>query len=145
MVKALAFAVLTGWVLLAAGPAHGATPVFDKPGVVYHPEVKKCAECHPGAPKEYRVARPVDALCYQCHDRKDTKKQVHGPLGSGECTTCHDPHGSPHRALAVASPEVLCSTCHDQASSGKHMKQSRAKGCTTCHDPHASDKTFLQK
>jgi len=119
--------------------------VFDKPGVVYHPGVKKCDKCHPGAPKEYRVARPVDALCYKCHLRKDNKKLVHGPLGSGECTTCHDAHGSPHRALAIAAPDALCTTCHDQASSRKHMKQSRGKGCTTCHDPHASNKTFLQK
>ncbi len=137
--------LFAGWILFPAGSAHGAPPVFDKPGVTYHPEVKKCAECHPEAPKEYRVARPVDALCYRCHDRMDTKKRVHGPLGSGDCTICHDPHGSPNRALAVASPEVLCGTCHDQASSGKHMKQSAGKGCTVCHDPHASDKTFFQK
>jgi predicted CXXCH cytochrome family protein len=137
--------MLTGGVLLAAGSVHGAPPVFDKPGVVYHPDVKKCVDCHPGAPKEYRVAAPVDALCYKCHDRKDTRKLVHGPLGSGDCTTCHDPHGSPNPALAVAPPQVLCGTCHDHASTGKHMKQSLGKGCTTCHDPHSSDKMFLQK
>jgi predicted CXXCH cytochrome family protein len=143
--RALAFALLTVWVLLAAGSAHGAPPVFDKPGVVYHPDVKKCAGCHPGAPKEYRVPRPVDALCYRCHDRKDSKKLVHGPLGSGECTICHDPHGSPHRALTVASPEVLCNTCHDQASSAKHMRESKAMGCVTCHEPHSSSKAYLRK
>lgn len=145
LVRALLLAVLAGSVLHPAVAAHGALPVFDRPGVTYHPDVKKCAECHPGAPKEYRVPRPVDALCYGCHDRMDAKKLVHGPLGSGECTICHDPHGSPYKALAVASPEVLCGTCHDQDSSGEHVRQSRGKGCTSCHDPHASDKKFLQK
>lgn len=143
--KAILGFLVAGWILLPAYAAFGVPPVFDKPGVIYHPDVKKCADCHPGAPKEYRVDRPVEALCYKCHDRMDTKKLIHGPLGSGDCTICHDPHGSPNRALAVAAPEVLCGTCHDQASSGKHMRQSRGKGCTGCHDPHASDKTFLQK
>jgi len=115
------------------------------PNFTWHPEVGKCAACHPDDRKSFQVAHPRDALCYQCHDRKDAKKEVHGPLGSGDCTTCHDPHGSPHRALTSASPEVLCGTCHDHTSSRKHMKQSRGKGCTTCHDPHASDKAFLQK
>ena len=137
--------LLAGWILHPAFPVFGAPPVLDKPGVVYHPDVKKCGACHPGAPKEYRVARPVDALCYRCHDRKDTKKHVHGPLGSGECTSCHDPHGSPNRALAVASPEALCPLCHDQASSRRHMKQSPGKGCAVCHDPHSSERIFLLK
>lgn len=137
--------VLAGWILHPAGFAHGATPEFDKPGVVYHPGVKKCAKCHPGAPKAYRVERPVDALCYRCHLRKDTKKLVHGPLGSGECTTCHDPHGSKNRALAVAPADVLCTSCHDHNSSEKHLRWAKGKGCVTCHDPHSSNKAFLQK
>jgi len=137
--------LFAGGILLSSVPADAAPPVFDTPGVIYHPGVKKCAGCHPGAPKEYRVARPVDALCYRCHVRKDTKKLVHGPLGSGECTACHDPHGSKYRAFVVASTEVLCKTCHDHASSANHMKQSRGKRCTACHDPHASDKSFLRK
>ena len=143
--QAILLVVLAGWILHPAGSAHGAPPVFDKPGVIYHPGVKTCTKCHPGAPKEYRVARPVDALCYRCHPRKDTKRLVHGPLGSGECTACHDPHGSKYRAFAVASAEVLCRSCHDQKSSEKHFKQTRGKGCVTCHDPHSSSKAFLQK
>jgi len=142
---AVLLVVLAGWILHPAGSAHAAPPVFDKPGVTYHPDVKKCADCHPGAPRDFHVARPVDALCYRCHDRMDTKKLVHGPLGSGDCTTCHDPHGSPYRALTVASPDVLCNRCHDQASSAKHMRESKAKGCVTCHEPHSSSKAFLRK
>jgi predicted CXXCH cytochrome family protein len=111
----------------------------------YHPEAEKCIGCHAETAGGYVVSGRKDTLCYQCHDRMDARKQVHGPIGSGDCTTCHDPHGSANRALSVASPESLCGLCHDQASSGKHMKQSRGKACTDCHDPHASDKTFLQK
>jgi len=143
--KVVMFALLAGWILHPAFPAFGAPPVFDKPGYTYHPDVKKCEACHPADRKGFAVAHPVDALCHRCHDRKDAKKYVHGPLGSGECTSCHDPHGSPNRALAVASPEALCQACHDQASSRRHMKQSRGKGCVACHDPHSSGRNFLLK
>ncbi|MBI5058151.1 MAG: hypothetical protein HZB86_09265 [Deltaproteobacteria bacterium] len=137
-----------GWLLnpaFSVSAGNVAAPVLDKPGYVYHPDVKKCAGCHPEERKGYRVARPVDTMCYRCHVRKDTKKFVHGPLGSGDCISCHDPHGSPNRFQAVAAPEVLCRMCHDQKSSEKHLKQARATGCVSCHDPHSADKSFLRK
>ena len=143
--KVAMFVLLAGWILHPAFPVFGAPPVFDKPGTIYHPDGKKSMACHPNDRKGHTVPHPVDALCYRCHKRLDTKKYVHGPLGSGECTSCHDPHGSPNRALAIASPEALCPTCHDQASSKRHMKQSRGAGCAACHDPHSSDRNFLLK
>lgn len=143
--KAAMIAMLAGWILHPAFPVYGAAPVLDKPGYVYHPDVKKCAVCHPKDRKGHAVPRPVDALCYRCHRRKDAGKYVHGPLGAGECTSCHDPHGSPYRALAVAAPGDLCPKCHDQTSSRRHMKQSRGKGCTACHDPHSSGRNYLLK
>jgi predicted CXXCH cytochrome family protein len=145
LVQVLLVIVSAGWILHPADSAHGAPPVFDKPGYVYHPDVKKCSGCHPQEGKGYRVTRPVDAMCYRCHGRKDTKKYLHGPLGSGDCISCHDPHGSPNRFLTVAGPQVLCRMCHDQKSSEKHILRAKGKGCVTCHDPHSSNKTFLLK
>ncbi|RJP25248.1 MAG: hypothetical protein C4529_01280 [Deltaproteobacteria bacterium] len=139
---------LAGWLLhpaFSVSAGNVTAPVLDRPGYVYHPDVKKCAACHPEERKSYRVARPVDTMCYRCHARKDAKKYLHGPLGSGDCISCHDPHGSPNRFMMVAAPEVLCRMCHDQKSSGKHLKQAKGKGCVSCHDPHSADKSFLRK
>ena len=111
----------------------------------YHPEAEKCAGCHAETSRGYVVSGRKDTVCYQCHDRKDGKKLVHGPLGGGDCTTCHDPHGSMYPALTVAKAEGLCVTCHDQPHSRKHIGESRAAGCVTCHEPHSSSKAFLQK
>jgi len=111
----------------------------------YHPEVEKCTACHGETARGYLVTGRQDAVCYQCHDRKDGKKLLHGPLGGGDCTTCHDPHGALNPALTVAKAEGLCVKCHDQPHSEKHMRESRAVGCVTCHDPHSSGKDYLQK
>jgi len=116
-----------------------------KGGYGYHEDVEKCASCHDNPAGSYAVRGPKDALCYRCHDRQDGGRIVHGPLGGGECTVCHDPHGSMNVALTVARPEALCVSCHDQESSAKHMKQSRGRRCTECHTPHSSDKSFLRK
>jgi len=111
----------------------------------YHPEVEKCGGCHSGTAGGYVVSGRKDTVCYQCHDRKDGKKLVHGPLGGGDCTSCHDPHGALNPALTVAKAEGLCVMCHDQPSSQKHVKESKAVGCVKCHEPHSSAKDFLRK
>jgi len=116
-----------------------------KGAYLYHAAVEKCAECHGPAGKGFAVAAPRDALCYRCHDRKDGGKLAHGPMGNGDCTACHDPHGSTQKALTVAREDSLCISCHDQKSSENHFRRSRGKACTSCHDPHSSDKPFLQR
>ena len=111
----------------------------------YHPEVEKCAGCHGDTARGYLVTGRNDTVCYRCHDRKDGKKLVHGPLGGGECTSCHDPHGAMNASLTVAGAEGLCVKCHDQPHSAKHMRESKAVGCVTCHEPHSSGREYLQK
>lgn len=130
-----------------AGGASAALEVTAsaKGGYVYHKPVGKCAECHGSAGKGYSVKAPKDSVCYRCHGRMDGKKLVHGPMGSGECTACHDPHGSANKAFTVARHELLCVSCHDQKSSAGHIAKSRGKACTACHDPHSSDRVYLQK
>ena len=90
---AVLLVVLAGWILHPAGYSHAAPPVFDKPGVTYHPDVKKCADCHPGAPRDFHVARPVDALCYRCHDQASSAKHMRESKAAG-CVTCHEPDSS---------------------------------------------------
>ena len=111
----------------------------------YHPEIEKCAGCHERPERGYAVSGPKETMCYRCHDRQDARKNVHGPLGGGDCTACHDPHGSGNAALTMARHEALCVSCHDQESSADHLRRSKGKACTACHEPHSSDRQFLQK
>ena len=111
----------------------------------YHPEIEKCAGCHDRPERGYAVSGPKETMCYRCHDRQDARKNVHGPLGGGDCTACHDPHGSGNAALTTARHETLCVSCHDQESSADHLRRAKAKACTACHEPHSSDRQFLQK
>jgi len=110
-------------------------------GYRYHPEAERCGGCHGDG--GFAVAGPTDAVCYRCHDRKDGGRNVHGPLGGGDCTSCHDPHGSANPGLTVEAPGVLCRGCHDQKSSEAHLRAARGKPCTACHDPHSADRPFL--
>ncbi len=132
---------------VAAGKSAASVAVIGDPkgAYRYHPEVEKCAGCHDRPERGYAVAGPRDTICYRCHDRQDAKKNVHGPLGGGECTACHDPHGSGNAALTTARLETLCVSCHDQESSADHLKRSKGKACTACHEPHSSEKQFLRK
>lgn len=117
----------------------------EKGSFRYHAGVEKCADCHAKGGRGYAIPPPTDALCYRCHRRQDKGRLVHGPIGSGDCAACHDPHGSAHKALTRERHETLCVTCHDQQSSEGHLKASRGKACTSCHDSHSSAKTFLRK
>lgn len=116
-----------------------------KGAYAYHASVEKCAGCHGPEGKGYDVGPAKDKVCYLCHARMDGKKMAHGPMGSGECTACHDPHGSPNKAFMVARPDLLCVSCHDQKTSAAHIAKSRGKACTGCHEPHSSDKVNLLK
>lgn len=133
-------------VIRASGGGSAATldvKAAAKGTYAYHEPVGKCAECHGAGGAGYTLAGPRDKLCYRCHGRMDGKRFAHGPMGNGECTACHDPHGSSNRALSVSRPDQLCVSCHDQKASSGHIAGSRGKACTSCHDPHSSDSSFL--
>ncbi len=132
---------------VVAGKASASVAVVAdaKGGYRYHPEIEKCAGCHDRPERGYAVSGPHETICYRCHDRQDARKNVHGPLGGGECAVCHDPHGSGNAALTTARHESLCVSCHDQESSAEHFRRSKGKACTACHEPHSSDKQFLQR
>ena len=132
-------------VVAGKASASVAVVVEAKGGYRYHPEIEKCAGCHDRPERGYAVSGPQETICYRCHDRQDAKKNVHGPLGGGECAACHDPHGSGNAALTTARHETLCVSCHDQESSADHFRRSKGKACTACHEPHSSDRQFLQK
>jgi predicted CXXCH cytochrome family protein len=111
-----------------------------------------CRLCHTAEPV-MTIAGPDQALCANCHEAKNRKKHLHGPVAAGGCTVCHDPHGATNPHFLVAPPDRLCFNCHtekevllhfiDKSTGG--MELLRSKGCSFCHDPHESDKKYLLK
>jgi predicted CXXCH cytochrome family protein len=89
---------------------------------------------------------PRDQICFRCHEIALDRQHVHGPIASGGCLVCHDPHGSGNRALLVSASDSFCFDCHDrgvvQAIAGHEGTE---EGCTDCHDAHASDSQSLLK
>jgi predicted CXXCH cytochrome family protein len=105
---------------------------------------KKCNSCHERSTNV--LVAPKEELCYRCHKFKTENKWVHGPVVSGGCTVCHDPHSSRYRFLLVSESESFCFYCHDE----KVIKEIEAhKGidakCTDCHNPHMSVNRYLLK
>lgn len=108
----------------------------------------ECTSCHqriadkkhPGGKGSVTLLEQGARLCYMCHDNKAAKKFVHGPVASGDCTACHDPHRSPNRMQLKATGASLCLMCHEDKFSHRFGHGPVAAGdCTACHDPHESD------
>jgi len=102
----------------------------------------QCATCHfPHFSKEpYLLNRREYDLCLNCHSEdnpvrskapKNIKREllkgyIHQPVADGDCSLCHDPHGSKFAKLLVGpypgsfyapyTPEKygLCFNCHDE-------------------------------
>jgi len=106
---------------------------------------KLCDACHDAAATNALVA-PPEQLCFRCHALPLDKAYVHGPLASGGCLVCHDPHSSPNRSLLVSSSEDFCFHCHDRATvEAISAHADRMDECTVCHDAHMSDRPHLLK
>lgn len=116
-----------------------------------------CRTCHPpGADgKAVSVATgKVEGLCFGCHlnnQRWSSMTHIHGPVGTGDCTICHDPHGNSHEFQLWADGKgKLCVVCHEEMK--KYLETGQrgfevhgimnAQGCGACHSPHATNFRF---
>jgi predicted CXXCH cytochrome family protein len=105
---------------------------------------KKCDSCHQRSTNV--LIAPIDELCFRCHEFRSGKRWVHGPLASGGCRVCHEPHSSRYPFLLVSDSESFCLYCHDEkAVAANEAHKGAATKCTTCHDAHMSDSRFLLK
>ncbi|MHC4413783.1 MAG: cytochrome c3 family protein [Planctomycetota bacterium] len=125
------------------------TPVGEiiEAAVVSHEPVakgKKCVNCHnPHGSDVPMILVDVEMnLCLGCHDRPmdtpdgsiiamksriENNPERHGPIRDGNCTGCHQPHGSQHfRILEYEFPRkfyspfsletyALCFECHEES------------------------------
>lgn len=104
-----------------------------------------CNACHEAGATNALMA-PPDELCFKCHNLRLDRKYIHGPLASGGCLVCHDPHSSQYRYLLVSESDGFCSHCHAKTTIEKVSAHLGAgERCTTCHDAHMSDRAFLLK
>jgi predicted CXXCH cytochrome family protein len=117
-----------------------------------------CLACHGGDTAAIKVRVPtgkVEGLCFSCHNNQQkwlAMAHIHGPVGTGDCTICHDPHGSKNRYQLWADGKArLCVICHEDkaryANTAVRQKLQvhgilRGQGCVICHDPHASPYRF---
>lgn len=132
---------------VVAAPAINAATVGPRPRVgasAHGPYAAKlCGACHSASASNTFVV-PRDQLCFQCHAIAMDKKHVHGPLASGGCLVCHDPHSSRFRYLLVSESDSFCLDCHDRVTVARIPgHESGTQQCTECHDPHMSDKDYL--
>jgi len=103
---------------------------------------RMCEGCHLRATNA--LVLPIERLCFKCHTLNLNKKYIHGPIASGSCKICHEPHGSAYPFLLVAEPRTFCFHCHDKSAIEKKEVHSETEmQCTECHDPHSSDYQYL--
>ena len=85
-----------------------------------------------------------EVACLSCHnDKRGPYVFAHGGATVGDCTNCHEAHGSSNaRQLKRASVAQLCLECHSptathtlgsQPPAFHNLTQSRYQNCTTCH------------
>ena len=137
-----------------------------------------CGECHNGDSGEFDEGEnlsklsapdPIMEQCFSCHENSEktwfNHRSEHGPTKTGRCTMCHNPHGSDNEFFLRKPIWNLCTTCHAEKASGKHVVSSfvfsRNEGahptrgrqdpsrpgrelvCSSCHNPHGSQGVFL--
>ncbi|MGA7614714.1 MAG: DmsE family decaheme c-type cytochrome [Thermoanaerobaculia bacterium] len=108
----------------------------------------ECSSCHePHAPalkKNLRLTRAGETPCLECHSEKRGPYVFpHDAVALGECTTCHELHGSNNpRQLKRTNVFQLCLECHSpittdtlgsQPPSFHNISSPRYQNCTTCH------------
>ncbi len=124
-----------------------------------HPPLKNCVNCHgdqrqTGFSRKVQLVAQVPQLCHKCHDEFSTLESwVHGPVATGDCLVCHEPHKTKAEFLLRKPVPELCYQCHEVQAIRmvKNHDGEAYSSCTDCHDGHAGAtrsllrQTFLEK
>jgi len=113
----------------------------------YHPPYQKrgCDKCHNLQAGNKLIKKPPE-LCYSCHDNfKNQFAVLHGPVASGFCTQCHNPHLSKFSNLLKRKGQNLCLYCHEKKDVLRNEVHEDIgnSDCTECHNPHGGEDRFL--
>ncbi len=107
-----------------------------------------CSSCHEphGRParESLRTTFAGESTCLNCHaDKRGPFVFQHGAVAIGDCTTCHEQHGSANpKRLKRANVWQLCIECHSPITAGTlgsqppsfhNLTDPRYRNCITCH------------
>jgi DmsE family decaheme c-type cytochrome len=115
-----------------------------------------CSSCHEphGRPAKstrslamvnhLRATQSGEVPCTNCHaEKRGPFVFQHGAFSVGECTNCHETHGSTNaKMLRRAEVWQLCIECHSPTGSGTlgsqppsfhNLNSPRYRNCTSCH------------
>ncbi|HEX6944018.1 MAG TPA: cytochrome c3 family protein [Gemmatimonadaceae bacterium] len=127
-----------------------------------HPPAKDedCLSCHKGHGSAHKglLTESQKELCTGCHDTADLAKKttreagepvkLHAPVMEGNCSGCHDAHGSNVPGLVKRERADLCYGCHTQQkisfTEGTPHDPVLKGSCDVCHTPHGSTGTGLR-
>ncbi len=118
-----------------------------------HEPFNNCVPCHgdqseQASTNQANLVALVPKLCYGCHkDYITLDGWVHGPVATGECLLCHEPHKTDNKSLLSKPIPELCHQCHESKTLqpvANHSDESYAH-CSDCHDGHTSPGRMLLK
>jgi DmsE family decaheme c-type cytochrome len=109
----------------------------------------ECSSCHephgmPIKPQNMRTTLAGEMPCLNCHaDKRGPFVFNHGSVAIGDCTTCHEVHGSTNAKMLKRSTVMqVCIECHSpitsntlgsQPPSFHNLTSPRYQNCTSCH------------
>jgi predicted CXXCH cytochrome family protein len=104
-----------------------------------------CISLSTGLAVEKPTSVQKTCVTEECHADYGKKEYVHGPVGLGDCTSCHKPlEPTEHTWHFERKGKDLCEYCHLEQAVKKIVHEPVVTGdCTECHDPHSSDNKFL--
>lgn len=115
-------------------------------------EDRLCNGCHVVA-ESFAIPTSDIETCRDCHAQHvkfEPTDWVHGPVASGQCMTCHEPHKSRYRGLLVNRQPDLCFECHDAQGTLQQPYHAQildgllgAAGANAAVDPASGDPTKL--
>jgi predicted CXXCH cytochrome family protein len=74
-------------------------------------------------------------------------KFLHGPVAAGECSVCHDSHGSDYKNLLTIDPNELCFSCHEvtknELEKFEFVHEPMEGQCDGCHDVHGANDAMM--
>ena len=91
-----------------------------------------------------KLLAPVPELCSGCHEGTSPAEAVkaglwvHGPVSTGLCTECHNPHAGPEQYMLEKRTDALCVDCHSAGMIVNRPEHQDRTDCVTCHSVHVS-------
>ncbi|HWR84316.1 MAG TPA: cytochrome c3 family protein [Candidatus Deferrimicrobium sp.] len=107
---------------------------------------RACVICHYATSGMTFARSGTESSCFPCHENRRgmfSQEYVHGPVASGSCRICHNPHGSRYEKSLNHPVQILCFSCHQEVEEQLRKKEVHKPflegRCTSCHDPHSTN------